>query len=173
LSLIRRSFYYSILVRIALGVGDIEEKIGSLKEMQIILERSRMEEVEYLFKHALAQEAIYDSILLQVRKNLHLSVARAIESIFSERLGELAGMLAWHYTRAEEYDKAEEYMIRAGEEALKSAASSEALNYYREALELYLKKQGENADPAKVVMLEKNIARSLYYKGQFAEALPY
>jgi class 3 adenylate cyclase/tetratricopeptide (TPR) repeat protein len=172
-SVIGRSFFYSILVQIAQGVGDIEGKIGSLKEMQILLERSRAEEVEYLFKHALAQEAIYDSILLQIRKNLHLSVAHAIESIFPDRLREFAGMLAWHYTRAEEYDKAEEYMIRAGEEALKSAASSEAIIYYRDALDLYLKKQGENADPAKVVMLEKNIARSLYYRGRYSEAIPY
>jgi hypothetical protein len=64
-------------------------------------------------------------------------------------------------------------MIRAGAEALKSAASSEALTYYREALELYLKKQGERADPSKVAILEKNIARSLYFKGWHAEAIPY
>jgi class 3 adenylate cyclase len=172
-SVIGRSFFYGILVQIAQGVGDIDEKLGSLKEMQIILERSRMEEVEYLFKHALAQEAIYDSILLQVRKILHLSVARAIESIFTERLGEFAGMLAWHYTRGEDYDNAEKYMMKAGEEALKSAASSEAITYYRDALELYLKKRGENADPAKVVMLEMNIAKSLHYKGRLAEAVPY
>ena len=47
-----------------------------------------------------------------------------------KRLGEFAGMLALHYTRGEDYDKAEAYMIRAGEEALKAAASSEALIYY-------------------------------------------
>jgi class 3 adenylate cyclase len=171
-SVIGRSFFYRILVQIAQGVGKIDEKIEGLKEMQIILERSRMEEVEYLFKHALAQESIYDSILLQVRKSLHLSVAQAVESIFAERVGEFAGMLALHYTRGEDYDKAEEYMIRAGEEALKAAGSSEALTYYGDALDLYLKKQGENADPAKVVMLKKNIARSLFYRGRYVEAIP-
>jgi class 3 adenylate cyclase/tetratricopeptide (TPR) repeat protein len=172
-SVIGRTFFYRILTNIAAGVSSIDERIAELKKVQIILERGSTEEVEYLFKHALAQQAIYDSILLQVKKRLHISVAHAIESVFSERLGEFAGMLAMHYLQGEDYDKAEEYMIRAGEEAMKAAASAEAINYYREALDLYLKKQGKEADPAKVVMLKKNIARSLYYRGQFIEALPY
>jgi class 3 adenylate cyclase/tetratricopeptide (TPR) repeat protein len=171
-AVIGRSFFYRIIVQLAANIGSLDSKIEYLKGIQLIVERRRLEEVEYLFKHALAQEAIYDSILLQVRKSLHLSVARAIESIFAERVGEFAGMLALHYTRGEDYDKAEQFMIRAGEEALKAAGSAEAITYYRDALDLYLKKQGVNADPAKVVTLKKNIARSLYYRGRYAEALP-
>ncbi len=171
-SVIGRSFFYRLLVNIVQGIDKIDEKINTLKEMQIILERNRVDEIEFLFKHALVQETIYDSILIQARKNLHISVANAIESIFAERLGEFTGMLALHYTRGEDYDKAEKYMIRAGEEALKAAGSAEALNYYRDALELYLKKQGSNADPADVVMLKKNIARSLYFRGRYDEAIP-
>ena len=52
-------------------------------------------------------------------------------------------------------------MIKAGEVALASAASNEALNYYRGALELYLKKYGAIADPNKLSMLERNIALAL------------
>ena len=54
----------------------------------LIREQQRMEELEYLFKHALAQEAAYDSILHQKRKDLHLQVARSIEKVFDERLHE-------------------------------------------------------------------------------------
>jgi tetratricopeptide (TPR) repeat protein len=172
-AVIERTFFYRILALVARRVGGIDEKITLLKEAQIILERFTMEEVEYQFKHALAQEAIYESILQQIRKELHLSVAQAIESIFAGRLGEFAGMLALHYTRGEDFDKAERYLIRAGEEALRSGASREAINHYRDALELYRSRQGEAADPATVAMLETNIARSLFYKGWYAEALPY
>jgi predicted ATPase len=144
-----------------------------LKEIQLIRERKRMEELEYLFKHALAQEAAYESILVQKRKELHLEVAHSIEKVFREKLYEFYGMLAFHYSRGEDQENAEEYLIKAGEEALKSSASSEALYYYREALNLYLKKCGDAADPGKVAMLEKNIALALYNRGQYLEAPEY
>jgi tetratricopeptide (TPR) repeat protein len=49
----------------------------------------------------------------------------------------------------------------------------EALHYYREALNLYLKNYGDAADPEKVAILEKNIALALFYRGQYPEALEY
>jgi class 3 adenylate cyclase/tetratricopeptide (TPR) repeat protein len=172
-SVIGRSFFYRILAEVERMVEDIDSRLSYLKEIQLIRERKRMEELEYLFKHALAQEAAYDSILVQKRKKLHVEVAHSIEKVFKERLYEFYGMLAFHYCRGEDEEKAEEYLIRAGEEALKSSASSEALYYYREALNLYLKKCGDAADPGKVAMLEKNIALALFNRGQFVEAVEY
>jgi hypothetical protein len=40
-------------------------------------------------------------------------------------------MLAFHYSKGENEDKTEEYLIKAGEEAIKSSASSEALHYHK------------------------------------------
>jgi tetratricopeptide (TPR) repeat protein len=82
-------------------------------------------------------------------------------------------MLALHFSRGENLEKAEEYLIKAGEEALKTAASSEALSYFQEALSLYLKKHGDAGDPNKIYMLEKSIAMALYNKGRYAESLKY
>ena len=82
-------------------------------------------------------------------------------------------MLAYHYSRAECLAKAEEYLIKAGEEALKSSASNEALHYYQEALNLYLNKYGGAADSEKVAILEKNIALALYNRGQYDEAVEH
>jgi tetratricopeptide (TPR) repeat protein len=172
-SVIGRSFFYRILTEVARTIEDIDNRLSYLKEIQLIRERRRMEELEYLFKHALAQEAAYDSILEQKRKELHLMVADSIVSVFKERMHEFYGMLAYHYSMGEDHDKAEEYMIKAGEEALRSSASREALNYYQEALRLYLNKHGDAADPEKLVMLEKNIALTFFYKGEYADALVY
>jgi len=169
-SVIGRNFFYKILACVAKNVGEIDGKLLYLKEVQLIKERWRMEELEYLFKHALAQEATYESILLKQRKILHREIAHSIEQVFCDRLKEFYGMLALHYSKAEEMDKAEEYMLKAGEEALKSSASSEALNYYREALNIYQKKYSDQADPEKIAMLEKNIALALFNKGRFREA---
>lgn len=80
-------------------------------------------------------------------------------------------MLAFHYSKGENEDKTEEYLIKAGEEAIKSSASSEALHYYKEALNLYLKKYGTTADPEIVAMLEKNIAIAYFNIGQALETV--
>ena len=172
-SIIGRKFFYRILIEVAKRIEDIDSRLSYLKEVQLIRERRRMKELEYLFNHALAQEATYESILLQKRKELHLRVADSIEKVFKERLHEFYGMLALHYSKAEDEEKTEEYMIKAGDEALRSSASREALTLYQKALSLYLTKHGDAAEPEKFVMLEKKIALAFYYKSEYANALVY
>ncbi len=83
-------------------------------------------------------------------------------------------MLAYHYSKAEDPERAEYWMTKAGEEALRTSASSEALHYYKEALRLYLDKYGDSADPEKLAAFEKNIALAHFNKGQqFKNALHY
>lgn len=172
-SVIGRNFFYRILTEVASNIEEIDRRLGYLKEIQLIRERKRMEELEYLFKHALAQEAAYQSILIQRRKELHNKVAQSIEKVFNERLHEFYGMLAYHYSLGEDLDRAEEYMIKAGQEAMKSAASSEALKYFEDALSIYRNKFREKASPEKIAMLEKNIAYALFNKGEHLKAADY
>ena len=56
---------------------------------------------EYSFKHVLIQEAAYEGLLLRRRRELHLKVAAAIERLHADRLDEVYGLLAYHYTKAE------------------------------------------------------------------------
>jgi len=172
-SVIGRNFFYRILAGVAKDIEDIDKKLDYLKDVQLIRERERMGEIEYLFKHGLTQEATYESILLNKRKELHLKVAGAIESVFQDRLHNFYGILAYHYSNGENLEKTEEYLIKAGEEALKSSASSEAINFYQEGLKLYLTKYGDTADSDKLAMFEKNIALAFFYKGQYVNALEY
>ena len=172
-SVIGRSFFDRILKEVAASIEGVDERLAYLKDAQFIRDRMRMEELEYLFKHALAQEAAYESTLIQQRKALHRKVAQSIEKIFQERLHEFYGMLAFHYSKADELEKTEEYMVKAGDEALRSSASSEALHYFQEALKLYLTKYGDDADPAKLAILEKNIAMAFYNKAQWVESVDY
>ncbi len=172
-SVIGRNFFYRILSEVATNVKDIDNKLSYLKEIQLIRDRRRMEELEYLFKHALAQEAAYESILLQKRKEIHLHVAESIEQIFKQRLHEFYGMLAFHYSKAEKTEKVEEYLIKAGEEALKASASSEALNYYQKAMDIYINKYGDAIDPSKMAALEENVGFAFFQRGHNEEAVIY
>ena len=172
-SVIGRSFFYRILTQVANTVDGIDNRLSYLKQIELIREQQRMEELEYLFKHALAQEAAYDSILHQKRKDLHLQVARSIEKVFDERLHEFYGMLALHYIKGEDDEKASYYLIKAGEEAMKASASSEALNYYQEGLKLYLQVNKDTADTEKLAMFEKNIAIALHNKCRWVESVQH
>ncbi len=172
-SVIGRSFFDRIIKDVADSIGDVDDRLAYLKDVQIIRDRTRMQELEYLFKHALAQEAAYETTLIQQRKTLHLKVAQSIEKLFNDRLHEFYGMLAYHYSKGEDLEKAEEYLSKAGEEALRSSASSEALGYFQEALRLYITKSGEEIDDEKIGILEKYIALSFHAKGHYGIAVHY
>ncbi|MGD9238661.1 MAG: adenylate/guanylate cyclase domain-containing protein [Desulfobacterales bacterium] len=172
-SIIGRNFFHRVISDVEGAVKDIDRRLSYLKEMQLIRERKSGGETEYFFKHALAQEAAYASILLQKRKALHLKVADSIKKVFSKRLHEFYGVLSYHYSNGEDLNKAEEYMLKAGEEAMKSSASSEALHYYQRAMDLYISKRGDAVDSKKIAELEENIATAFFNKGYFVEAVDY
>jgi len=176
-SVIGRNFFYKILSEVAKDVIEMDERLKNLEAIQLIREQTRMDELEYLFKHALAQEAAYDSILIQKRKLLHYKVAQSIEQVFHERLHEFYGMLAFHYTKAENTgdakEKAEEYLIKAGDAALDSSGSLEAIEYYRSVINMYREKYGDKADTLYIMQMEIKIGMAYRNKGLFIEALPY
>jgi tetratricopeptide (TPR) repeat protein len=84
-----------------------------------------------------------------------------------------AGMLAYHYGMGRAVDRAETFLFRAGAEAARAAAPSEALHFFEEASKLYLQLHQGGGDPAKRAVLEKNIAQALYYRGRFLEAIDH
>jgi tetratricopeptide (TPR) repeat protein len=82
-------------------------------------------------------------------------------------------MLAYHYSRGDEPAKAEEYLFRAGEEAARTAASSEALDFFRDASRLYLQMHRDGGDPQKKAVLEQNIGLALLNTGNLTEAIEH
>ncbi len=172
-SVIGRSFFFSVLAQVCRGRTDLGSCIEKLEVMEIIRQRVRMNEIELLFKHVLVQETIYRSILLRSRREIHLSVARAIEKLFASRLAEFYGVLAYHYTQAEEPDKAEEYLEKAGNAALHSAASSEALVFFQQALAIYKKKAGKDASPVRLAQFERTIGKAFQNKGHMQKAVEH
>jgi hypothetical protein len=128
---------------------------------------------EYRFKHPLIQEVTYETILRGRREELHRRAAEAIEIWLTDRVPGYHAMLAYHFGRGRDLERAEEYLFRAGDEAAKSAASNEALNFFRLAAEFYFQLHGEGGDPAKQARLEKSIAMALMNRGQLREAVEH
>src|SRR5215813_7132866 len=74
-------------------------------------------ELEYLFRHALVQDAAYGSLLKQERRELHGLVGEALEELFPDRRDELAPVLAMHYEQAGETDRAIDCLVDVGRQA--------------------------------------------------------
>jgi hypothetical protein len=163
------SFHVAVLEEMGVATGALRE----LCDLEFLVPSDRTRGEEYAFKHPLIQEVTYDSLLQERREQLHLAAGEAIEK---RLLGAAAGvdaMLAYHFGLGGAPERAEEYLFRAGDEAARAAASSEALHFFQEASQLYLRLHGEGGDPHKKALLEKNVALALFNRGREPEAVPH
>jgi len=103
-----------------------ETQVDTLEAKGLIRLAAVQPEIEYLFRHALVQDAAYGSLLKQERRGLHAQVGEALETLYPERLEELAGVLAMHFEQAGETDKAIDYHVAAGHYGLQRNAIREA-----------------------------------------------
>jgi class 3 adenylate cyclase/tetratricopeptide (TPR) repeat protein len=165
-SVIGRSFPYRVLRMVVDGNERLDQTLAGLRELELVHERHRHPELEFSFKHALTHEAIYESILVRHRRELHERVGNAIEVLFATHLEEFFGVLAYHYARAEKWDKAQEYLFKAGDQAGKIAADAEALAYYQQAMAAYERIFGGHWDPLRRAAIERKIGEALSRRGE-------
>jgi tetratricopeptide (TPR) repeat protein len=92
---------------------------------------------DYSFKHVLAQEAVYSTLLKGRRAAYHEAIGTAIEDLYADRLEEHAEVLARHFDEAERPDRAVPYLIMANAKAVRSNAVAEAHGYFTRAHELF------------------------------------
>jgi len=96
---------------------------------------------DYEFKHALVREALYQSLLTEARKALHLKIAKEIERRSGNRLAEVTEVLAHHYRQTAHVDKAFAYLAMAGSKSLSVYSLDEAGTHFTAALALLDKNQ--------------------------------
>ncbi|MFN8460034.1 MAG: tetratricopeptide repeat protein, partial [Anaerolineae bacterium] len=90
----------------------------------------------YQFAHTLFQRYLYESLSRAERRLLHGQVGAALERLYGDQSGEVAGQLAWHFQEAQRPGRACPYLRQAGEQAARQYANDEALAYFNRALEL-------------------------------------
>jgi len=135
-SVIGRDFAFRILQTITGMREDLKSYLLNLQGLEFIYEKNLFPELEYIFKHALTQEVAYNSLLSKRRKEIHAKIGGAIEELYAERLEEFYEMLAYHYSRSDNLEKAGRYSRLSGEKAQGNYAHREALDFYRGALDL-------------------------------------
>jgi tetratricopeptide (TPR) repeat protein len=167
---IGRTFFYQVLRSLTGMDGKLDRRLSELEHHELIRKKHLAAELEYIFRHALTQEAIYGSILFQRRRELHARVGMCIESLFADRLDEFYAVLADHYARAEDWEKAQDYLFKAGDRAGNLAADAEALAHYRQALSAYERAFGERWDPLERAILERKMGEALFRRGEHEQA---
>ena len=136
-SVIGKSFLYRILESIAEAERDLDSHLAQLQRVDLVREKTRRPELEYIFKHSLTQEAAYNSLLMERRREFHRKVGETIERLFPERAEDLLGLLAHHFLRAEELEKAVDYLLRAYKKALVEGSLQEAMDHAHQALNVF------------------------------------
>jgi class 3 adenylate cyclase len=134
------------------------------------LVRRHSESGDYLFKHALVRDALYNGILTPRRMTLHLNVASEIERRSANRPVEAAEVLAYHYSRTPRADKAFHYLALAGRKSLNSYSVEEAERFFRQAMHL-LESEPSCADDQAVADVVVGLLEALFLRSDFPKAV--
>lgn len=133
---IGRSFSRDLLAAVTgADAASLERSLQRLAEAELVFP-SGAGDGNYAFKHALVQDAAYESLLRRRRRALHRRIGEVLESRFPATREQEPEVLAHHFTLAERLDTAIAYWQRAGDRAMRRSANQEAMGYLERALEL-------------------------------------
>jgi len=169
-SVIGRDFLYEILKRITELEERIDGELSNLERLDLIRARSLQPDLEYMFKHALTQEIVYNGLLKKQRREIHEQIARVMESVFQDRLAEFYETLAFHFSLGQSSNKAVDYLLKAGEKSLARYAVEEAHKYFKKAYDILASKEEiSEAEEDLFIDILNSWGYSFYYLGEINE----
>lgn len=121
----------------------------------------------YRFIHAVFQQYLYGTLSDLQRQLLHRAVGEALESLSGSDLSGVAVQLARHFDIAGENDKAIEYLLRAGDEALSAYANADAARHYLRAGEVARRTRDRGPQECRIAVA---LARVHILMGKYARA---
>jgi len=165
-SVIGRTFYYEILKKITELNGNIDQCLSGLERLDLIKARSIEPDLEYIFKHALTQEVVYNGLLKKERLMIHERIGIVIEKLFRDRLPEFYETLAFHFKQGKSTHKAVKYLIKSGGKSARRYAIEESHRYYEEAFNI-LSEKSDKSNEDEEILIDLLIAWAyvFYYRG--------
>src|SRR5438552_2581574 len=136
-SVLGREFAYDMISALA-GIEEeiLQSGLGQLVVDELLYQRGRPPRSRYLFKHALIQDAAYQSLLKRTRQQYHQRVAKLLEDRFPEVASTQPELVAHHYTEANRPAPAIAYWHKAAAAAARQSANLEAIDQFRRGLAL-------------------------------------
>jgi class 3 adenylate cyclase/predicted ATPase len=132
-----REFGYELIEAVSpLDAMGLQQALAKLVDAELLYQRGQPPLARYIFKHALIQDAAYQSLLRSTRQRYHRQIARAIEERLPETIGTQPELLAHHYSEAGLVEQALPYWQEAGRRAVQRSANVEAISHLRRGLAL-------------------------------------
>ncbi len=146
-SVVGRVFWQDALVSILAldmqpppGPGDVAVWMASGQQRELVYQQQTSDFAdtrEYIFKHAILHDVVYESVTRKLRRIYHAAVASWLERRAEGRPGEFAGRIAEHYDRAGRNGERAKWLVVAADQARHSYAPEAAIRDYERALELW------------------------------------
>ena len=132
-----RTFAYELLQAVSpLDEATLQQGLRQLVEAELLYQRGVPPQATYLFKHALIQEAAYQSLLRSTRQQYHQRIAQVLEARFPDHRGDPAGAGGPALHRGRLTEQAVPYWQRAGQQASDRSANLEAISHFTTGIEL-------------------------------------
>jgi class 3 adenylate cyclase/predicted ATPase len=154
-AVIGREFTHELVAAVSpLPADKLGEALDQLVASELVFRRGMPPDATYSFKHALVQDAAYQSLLKSTRQQLHARIARVLEQHFPDTTSEV---LAHHLTEAQQYEAAVPKWLAAGQAATARSAYAEAAANLRRGLDAV----GQIADSTRQIRAEIQLQNAL------------
>jgi class 3 adenylate cyclase/predicted ATPase len=114
----------------------LHEGLTQLLDAELLYQRGVLPQASYVFKHALVQEAAYQSLVRQARQQYHQRIAQVLEVQFPAIAETQPELLAHHYTQGGCSEQAIAFWQQAGQRAVERSANLEAISHLTRGLEV-------------------------------------
>jgi class 3 adenylate cyclase/predicted ATPase len=136
-AVIGRQFPYDLLQAVSqLDESTLQRELGRLVEAEIVYQRGLPPQSTYVFKHALIQDAAYQSLLKITRQQYHQRIVHVLESQFPEATETQPELVAHHCMEAGLTNQSVTYWYKASQRAIQRSAHVEAISHLRQGLAL-------------------------------------
>jgi class 3 adenylate cyclase/tetratricopeptide (TPR) repeat protein len=169
-AVIGRDFSYELLEEVAdLDVTALRHGLRGLVENELLFESGVPPSATYTFKHALIQEAAYQSLLRRTRASLHGRIADAMERHPAAGVAAAPEVLARHFEAAGRNESAIMHYRRGAAHAAQSSAYREAIAHLGKALELLLRLPADRTRDEAEIDMQIELASSIIASRGYAD----
>jgi class 3 adenylate cyclase/tetratricopeptide (TPR) repeat protein len=132
-----RQFRHDRLAALLADEGlDVDRALAQLEQRGVVHRKHLLAGDEYRFGESVTQEVAYEGLLLRQRRQLHERIGTLIAAEPGEMTAERAALLAHHFSRGEDRQRAVEALLRAADHAERLPSYRNAAEFYRRAWEL-------------------------------------
>jgi predicted ATPase/energy-coupling factor transporter ATP-binding protein EcfA2 len=130
-----REFSYELIAAAtALDEPTLQAELAKLVQAEILCQKGHLPNSHYSFKHALLEDAAYNSLIKPKRQQFHQRIAEMLEAKFPQIVETQPELLAHHFTEAGQAEKGVSYWLTAGLRSQERSANIEAIGHLTKGL---------------------------------------